>query len=78
MIIKGEYVTEYYDNKLIGTTKYTTTKRSCDPSYKSPAKNPYFLVWHEGLCYEIECITEKYIELTYTSTGKAMSYLRKK
>ena len=78
MVVKKNLVLEYYNHKLISSTKYLITKQSCDITHKNLAKNPYFLIWHEGLCYEVEGITEKYIELIYTSTGATLTYSRRK
>ena len=78
IVVKGEQVTDYYRNKLTGTTRYVFTKHVCDESYETAAKNPLYLVWHEGMCYEVIGITEKYIELVYTSTGTTVTYSRKK
>ncbi|GAB3740416.1 hypothetical protein GCM10027594_20390 [Hymenobacter agri] len=78
IVVKGEQVTDYYRNKLTGTTRYIFTKHACDESYETSVKNPVYLIWHEGMCYEIIGITEKYIELVYTSTGTTVTYSRKK
>ena len=78
IVIKGKHVSDYYHNKLIGTTQYVLTKQPCDKSYKTPVKNPLYLIWNEGLCYEVVGITKNYIELIFTPTGATLTYSREK
>lgn len=76
MVVTGEYVYGYYDSQPVDSSKYVISKIPCDTLYRSPKKETLFLTWHHGLCYEIEGITEEYIELTYTANGKTLSYRR--
>ncbi len=74
VVVIREYVYEYYNSQPTDTTKYSISTNPCDTLYKSPKKKTLFLTWHNGLCYEVEGITDEYIELTYTANGKTLTY----
>lgn len=77
IIVKGCYIYEYYNNRLIDTTKYTIIKESCDPLYESAGHETLFLLWDQELCYEVIGITDRYIELIYTANGKTITFWKR-
>jgi hypothetical protein len=76
IVVSDVYVYEFYNSVPIDTTKYLLSKHTCDASYKSIKKEALFLVLHKDLCYEVEGITEHYLELTYTANGKTITYYK--
>ena len=76
IIVKGEFIYSYYENSPVDTSKYILIKQTCESSYKSSKKEALFLKWGNSLCYEVEGITQEYIELTYTANGKTITYIK--
>ncbi|HWB25986.1 MAG TPA: hypothetical protein VG738_10930 [Chitinophagaceae bacterium] len=75
IVIKGDSTLDYYEHEFLGSAKYFFTDESCESSYKPAYKKPTFLIWRPyGLCYEVDGITDDYIELIYTLTGRTLTY----
>lgn len=76
IIVKDKWIYSYYNNKIIDTTSYRIMDHSCDSLYQSNVMGTLFLMWDNDLCYEIQSITEVYIELIYTGNGKTITYYK--
>ena len=78
MIVTGKQMLLYYDGKPIDTIKYELSIKSCDSTY-APAKkeHPLFLLSNDGICSEVEYITETELMLTYTANGKLTTYKKR-
>ena len=74
--VNGHNIYSFYDNQPVDTTRYKLITNSCNSDYKSQKDRTTFLILHENLCYEVEAITESYIELTFTSNGKTLTFRR--
>lgn len=78
IVVKGASIYSYYENKSVDTSKYILTTKPCDLSYKSSKDQQIFLKWGNDLCYKVEGITQDYIELTYTTNGRTITYTKQK
>jgi hypothetical protein len=79
MIITDSLILNYYNNNFIDETTYVITSETCNVMYEAINKeNPLFIIWNNGICSEIEYLTNDNLMFIYTGSGRLHTFYRKK
>jgi len=76
IVVKDGAFYAYYKGAPKNNVAYTPTTKSCNSGYVPKKVGAFFLLWQDGVCYEVEGSADEYIKLINTGNGKTNTYVR--
>jgi len=75
IVVKDGALYAYYKGVPKDNVTYAPAADLCNSTYKSKNEGAFFLLWYDGVCYEVESSSD-YLRLINTGNGKSIMYIK--